>query len=134
MSAVPVRAPSRVGVPLRNAPTRSPLRVVPAPALERGRAPFVLLCMVVLLGALLGTLLLNTAMAQGEYRRHALQTELALSAQAQQRMLTELELLAAPEHLTRAAAELGMVQASRVGYLRLADGVVLVDPGPARAD
>ena len=130
--AIPVRFPAQVGVP-RDATPRPRLRVVPPPAHTRTRVPFVVLCMSALASALLGTLLLNTSMAQGGYQRDALQTRLAASAQSQQQLLSELELAASPEQLTVAASAIGMVQAPSGGYLRLSDGAVLGSPAPAGA-
>lgn len=109
------------------------LRVVRAPAHARTRVPFVVLCMAILVSALLGALVLNTSMAQGEYERYALQTRLAQSAQAEQQMLSQLEESAAPAQLAAAAAALGMVPTTTGGYLRLADGAVLGNPVPAGA-
>lgn len=130
MSAV--HAPLPVRRPEAPAP-RPRLRVVAAPEQPRTRVPFVLLCIAVLVAAMLGALLLNTSMAQGEYERRALQARLVQSVQAQQQMLSDLERAGSPAELARAADELGMVPATG-GYLRLADGVVLGDPSPAGAD
>lgn len=125
-------APRPTTAPAPAAP-RPRLRVVRAPAQARTRVPFVVLCMSILVSALLGALVLNTSMAQGEYERYALQTRLAQSAQSQQQMLSELEQTAAPAQLAAAAAALGMVPTSTGGYLRLSDGAVLGNPAPAGA-
>ncbi|WP_199423743.1 hypothetical protein [Actinotalea solisilvae] len=137
-SAVPVarpgrpsRDPSTSGSPRRDVPPR--LRVVRAPAQARTRAPFVVTCMALLAGSLLGALLLNTSMAQGEYERFALQSRLAESAQVQQRITTELRLAESSAQLAAAASALGMVPTTHGAYLRLADGAVLGDPVPAGA-
>ena len=71
--------------------------------------PFVALCMAVLGASLLGVLLLNTSMAQGEYERYGLATRLAQSAQQQQELVTELDQAAAPARLAQRAKALGMV-------------------------
>ncbi|KGM08317.1 hypothetical protein [Cellulomonas bogoriensis] len=125
--------PVPAGRPQRATESTSPprLRVVRPPAQSRSRAPFVLLCMGVLAASLLGTLLLNTAMAQGEYERFSLQTRLATSAQNQQELAEAIAVAESPEQLSRAARELGMVPSGDRGYLRLADGAVLGDPTPA---
>ena len=130
--ATPVRAAPR-RVPTPAAAPRPRLRVVRAPAHARTRVPFVVLCMAVLVASLLGALVLNTSMAQGEYERFALQTRLAQSAQAQQDMRSQLEQAAAPAQLAAAASALGMVLTTTGGYLRLADGAVLGNPAPAGA-
>ncbi|MBC7290116.1 MAG: hypothetical protein H5T83_02110 [Actinotalea sp.] len=113
---------------------RPRLHVVRAPEQARTRTPFVVLCMGVLAASLLGTLLLNTAMAQGEYDRFALQTELTRAAQEEQRLAGEKARLESPAHIAEAAAAMGMVPSSGGGYLRLADGAVLGDPTPAGVD
>lgn len=130
--AATVRAAPRPA-PAPAAAPRPRLRVVRAPAHARTRVPFVVLCMAVLVASLLGALVLNTSMAQGEYARFALQTRLAQSAQAQQDMRSQLEHAAAPAQLAAAASSLGMVPTTTGGYLRLADGAVLGSPAPAGA-
>lgn len=132
MSAVRATAVRTAPQPLPVSQPAPRLRVVRAPAHARTRVPFVVLCMSVLVGALLGALLLNTSMAQGEYQRFDLQNRLAQSAQAQQQMRTELQHAASPAELAQRAGSLGMVP-SGGAYLRLADGAVLGDPTPARA-
>lgn len=112
---------------------RARLEVVRPPAQGRTRVPFVLLCMAVLASSLLGALVLNTAMAQGEYERQDLQSRLAESVQVSQRLAGELERAASPAELSRAAGALGMVPTTHGGYLRLSDGAVLGDPVPAGA-
>jgi hypothetical protein len=125
-------APGRSVPP--EAPSRPRLHVVRAPAHARTRTPFVVLCMGVLAASLLGTLLLNTAMAQGEYDRFALQTELTRAAQEEQRLAGEQARLESPAEIAAAAARRGMVPSTGGGYLRLADGAVLGNPTPAGAD
>ncbi|MDO8107422.1 hypothetical protein Q6348_09460 [Isoptericola sp. b441] len=126
-----VRAPARPVPRPAPAPPRPRLRVVPAPHRARTRVPFVVLCMVVLAASLLGVLLLNTAMAQGEYERYGLATRLAQAAQRQQELVTQLDQAAAPAELARRAQALGMVPSTTGGYLRLSDGAVLGTPTPA---
>lgn len=140
VSAVPVRwagaaAPAQPpAVPPRPAAPEAPrLQVVRAPAHRRTRVPFVVTCIGVLVVAMVATLLLNVAMAQGEYERFALQSRLAQSAQSQERLTAELESAAAPANLAAAATSLGMVRSTGGGYLRLADGVVLGAAAPAGA-
>jgi hypothetical protein len=127
--AVPRRAPA----PTPAGSPRPRLRVVRAPSQTRTRVPFVLLCMAILVSALLGALILNTSMAQGEYERFDLQTRLAQAAESQQQMRSQLETAAAPSQLAAAAAALGMVPSTTGGYLRLSDGAVLGAPTPAQA-
>ncbi len=131
--SAPARAPrpARTSATGRTQPESSRLHLVPPPARHRARVPFVMLCMGVLATALLTVLLLNTAMAQGEYERYGLATRLAQSAQRQQELVTRLDEVAAPARLAARARALGMVPSATGGYLRLSDGVVLGDPSPA---
>ena len=62
------RAPAR-----RVAPPQ-PLRVVPAAVGHPGNGVFAALCMTLLCGGLVGLLMLNTAMAEGSFTLHNLQS------------------------------------------------------------
>lgn len=115
------------------APAEPWLRVVATPAQARTRVPFVLLCMAVLAAALLGALLLNTSMAQGEYERQELQARLVEATQGEEQVLADLAHAESSDQLASAARALGMVPTTTGGYLRLADGVVLGSPAPAVA-
>jgi hypothetical protein len=118
---------------------------VPTPTQAR-RAPFVILLLVLLAGALIGLLLLNTASAQDSFRLHALQDE-DVTLQQQQNALTNIaDGLDNPATLASRAAALGLVPggppqflprgvpipkaAIRVGNLIYAPGVVKVTPPP----
>lgn len=135
-AVAPVPAPVRPARPAAPVPTpaaRPRLHVVRTPDHARTRVPFVVLCMGVLASSLLAALLLNTTMAQGEYERFALQSRLAQSTQAHQRLAGELERAASPAHLAQAATALGMVPTTHAAYVRLSDGAVLGNPVPAGA-
>lgn len=139
MSAVPASALPQSIPPLRrplptpapDGPRASRLHVVRPPVRSRTRTPFVVTCMSVLVASLLGTLVLNTAMAQGEYERAALQARLVESAQVQESLVVDLERRSSPAHIEAAARALGMVPSPGSGYLRLSDGVLLGEPVPA---
>lgn len=126
-------APAVPTAPQGPRPSRPRLHVVRPPAHQWTRVPFVVLCMGVLVAAMLGTLLLNTSMAKGEYDRFELESTLARSAQSQQEITEELERRSSAPELAAMADALGMVPAAGAGYVRLADGVVLGDPRPAGA-
>ena len=74
--------------PQRRTAAPQPLRVVPARAGQPGSAMFAALCMLLLIGGLMGLLMLNTSMAEGSFTLHRLQatsgeltdTEQALTA------------------------------------------------------
>lgn len=124
----PRQAPSRVGAPA----SKPRLKLVRAPAHERTRVPFVLLCIGILAGALLGALLLNTSMARGAYEAHDLTQRLATLARDEQSLSTALDAKASPPQLAAQAQALGMVQAPSLAFLRLSDGAVLGTPSAAK--
>ncbi len=126
MSAV--RATARPAAPLVRRPK---LRIVHAPAAARSRVPFLLLCVVLLGGAMLVALMLNTTMAATAYEIHSTELELAKLSQTNQELATEVDELAAPARLADRASDLGMVRSAEVSFLRLADHAVI---GPAVED
>ena len=97
------------------------LRLVQAPIQARSRAPFVLTCIAILAASLLGTLVLNTAMADGSYEAQRIKRELAVQAQVTDRYRAELDALTSPQSLAAQARALGMVQVANPGILRLSD-------------
>jgi len=120
MSAL--RAPATPGT--RPAPgRRAPLTSLPGGAADRGRrldavraplqatsgVPFLVLCALVLAGALLAALLLNTSMARGSYEAARLQAEVGRVAQDVQ--TSQEQLRAAEASLADRATKLGMVPA-----------------------
>lgn len=122
MSALPVRVP-RLRRP-ENQAWRPRLRIVRAPSPARSRLPFLLLCLTILGGALLGALALNTAMATGAYEIRDRQTELAALTESEQQLAGELDSLSSPGRLAQTATRLGMEPAAGLSYITLADGTV----------
>ncbi|MBI9115471.1 hypothetical protein [Sanguibacter suaedae] len=116
-------------------PTTAPprLRLVQAPEQARSRAPFVLLCMAILGAALLGTLVLNTAMADGSYEAASLQRELAQQAEVSDNLKAQLDERTSPQALAGRAQELGMVQFANPGILSLSDQTIHGGAGGAGA-
>lgn len=123
--AAPVPAPDRS----RSAAPR--LRLVRAPLETRTRVPFVLFCIAVLVGALLGALVLNTSMAGGAYQAQRLQSQLAAQARIEQDLDTQLRAHEATAALAASATALGMVQSPGPAFLRLSDGAVVGLAAPA---
>ncbi|WP_402467970.1 hypothetical protein [Isoptericola aurantiacus] len=135
MSAL--RAPA--AVPRRGAPTprRAPLRAldggagrrfdsVRAPLQATSGVPFLMLCGLLLVGALLAALLLNTSMARGSYEMARLQREAGLVAQDVQEVQANLR--SAEATLPDRAEDLGMVPAQEITLLSVADGAVVTGP------
>lgn len=90
--------------------------------------PFVALCLTILVGAMLGALLLNTAMAATAYEMQEQRIELARLSEHQQILTQQVERRGAPGALAAAATELGMERGEGTSYLRLEDGAIA---GPA---
>ncbi|WP_375475082.1 septum formation initiator family protein [uncultured Jatrophihabitans sp.] len=101
-----------------------------------GRLPFALLVLGLLVGGLALLLVLNTASAANELRRHTLAVQDVSVAAMVQQLANEVAASAAPGNLAAAAAQLGMVPAHDPAFLVLEpDGSVglLGHPGPATA-
>ncbi|ANC30546.1 hypothetical protein [Isoptericola dokdonensis] len=136
MSALraPAVLPARRGEPT---PRRAPLRAldggagrrldaVRAPLQATSGVPFMVLCALVLAGALLAALLLNTHMARGSYEMSRLQREAGLVAQDVQEVQADLR--SAEASLPDQAARLGMVPAEDVTMFSVVDGKIVPEP------
>ena len=131
-SYAPARRPSApVPAPDRSRAAAPRLRLVRAPEQTRTRVPFVLFCIAVLVGALLGALVLNTSMADGAYQAQRLQIQLAAQARTEQDLNTQLRAHEATGALAASASALGMVPSAGPAFLRLSDGAVVGAPTPA---
>jgi hypothetical protein len=97
------------------------------------RAPFVLLVLTLLVGGLVTLLLLNTALAQGAFVVHDLESRSAQLADREQALQQEVAVEASPARLAKRAKRLGMVPSENPVFLRTSDGRVLGVPQPAAA-
>ncbi|HZK04878.1 MAG TPA: hypothetical protein VFC82_03415 [Actinomycetaceae bacterium] len=124
---------ARATAPLQTpAPTtqRAPrLQVIRAPETNRSLLPFFLICAAILVAALVGALLLNTAMAVSSYRMHAQQVELTQLKERQAEMTASLESLGSPASLRDSAARIGMVPSEGTVYLSVASRSILGEAG-----
>ncbi len=112
-------------------PPRPTLRVVAAPATDRGRQAFIVCCLLLLVGGLLSLLLINTALAQGSFTLHDLQNTSDELGDRQQSLRHDIAVQAAPERLAARAVSLGMVPSDTAAFLRLSDGKLLGVAHPA---
>jgi hypothetical protein len=80
-------------------------------------------------GSLGAVLLLNTSMAGGAYERRALKIEIAELNEQRALVATQLERNASPSALADQAQALGMRPASVLGFVSLADSVVIEEKG-----
>ena len=120
------RPSSRV-VPVR----QRALRMVPQRRSSAPRAPFVVVVVALLAAGLLGLLVLNTVLAQDAFRLHVLQKQGMVLAGQELSLQREVEARRAPGNLAARATELGLVAGGPPAFLRLSDGVVLGQAGPA---
>ncbi len=132
---LPVRpgGAARPSAPGRSGTSRRPptLRVLPTPRRRLARAPFVGVVVALLAAGLLGLLTLNTVLAQGSFRLHALQVEAKQLGDREQVVRAEVDALQAPGALGARAQAMGMVPGGPPVFLRLPDGVVLGNAAPA---
>lgn len=105
--------------------SRPHLRAVAAPEQARSLAPFAWTCILIIVGALVGVLLLNTTMAEGAYERRDLKIEIANLHQERSQLITELEANSSASRLAEAAAALGMEKSQTQGFVSLREGSVL---------
>ncbi|HEU5007769.1 MAG TPA: hypothetical protein VFT67_12405 [Jatrophihabitantaceae bacterium] len=107
----------------------------PAPK-HAPRVPFALLMVALVVGGLATLLVLNTASAANELKRHDLTAKDADVAAKVEQLRNEVAASQAPGNLARVAAQLGMVPAGNPAFLQIAaDGKVRVlgSPAPASA-
>lgn len=117
--------PTRTATPEPRRSWRPRLHVVRNPAPAWSLVPYLLLCVAILLGALVGALIINTHMAVTAYEIHDSQRELNRAREAGTSLVQEVEEAGAPLTLHRRATELGMTPAEGVGFISLTDGTVL---------
>lgn len=130
MSALPDQSVLSIAAPTPTpASTHRPvLQVVSAPEPARSLVPYVMLLVVILMGAMVGALFLNTSMAQTSFEIQSKQLELQQMQRHEASLRGEVETAASPGSLQSAATELGMVPAAEVGHLDLASKSVLATP------
>lgn len=118
--------------PVRSLPGARPvtdgrphLRAVAAPEQARSLAPFAWTCLLIIIGALVAVLLLNTTMAEGAYERRDLKIEIANLHQERSRLISELEANSSASRLAEAATAMGMEKSQTQGFVSLREGSVL---------
>lgn len=107
----PGRTPAR-RVAAGEAPSRPRLRVVPAPRRRAPRAPFVVLIIALLGGALLSVLVVNTQRAQDAFTLTSLQKHNAQLSDQMQTLRAEVQKDQTPATIASRAAAIGMVAGS----------------------
>jgi Flp pilus assembly protein TadG len=107
---------------------RARLTVVPRRRTAVGRAPFLALVSMLLLGGVVGLLLFNTSMQQASFATTALEQQSTRLAAREQSLSMDLDRLRNPQRIAGAAQKLGMVQACSPAFLALDTGKVTGAP------
>ncbi len=112
----------------RPSSARPRFSVITTPQASASSLAYFVLCGAVLVAALVGSLLLNTAMAVASHRIHDQQAQLTLLNETQADLTAHLESLGSPSVLRDQAASLGMVPAGTTVFLSLESGTVVGAP------
>lgn len=131
MSQQPISTRSPLPAPPRSAPTRPALRVVTTPPRQAGRAPFVVLCSLLMSLGLMALLALNLSLASGSYALHDITARAEVLRAEQSELEEQVALQQTPARLAARATELGMVASGTPAYLRLTDGAIIGTATPA---
>ncbi len=119
----------------RPAPARPPaLRLLPAPAPNLSRGPFIVLILALVILGTIGLLVLNTVIAADSFRAEELVQRNAELAVAEQELRRQVADGLAPEALAEAARDLGMIPAGAPGFVIVGpDGAILIQGTPVPA-
>jgi len=101
------------------------LRLAPLPRRRTGRLVYLSVCLVVLVGALVAVLSINTALAKGAFEIHQLEGDLADFEAEATKLEEQLAGQTVPAKLAAKAAEQGMVPAPQASYILLQEGKIV---------
>lgn len=125
-------APVPAHVPQLAEPKRRiTLSVVPGLATRR-RVPFMLLIAGIMLAAVIGMLVLNISMANGQYSVVGLKGQERSLSQENEALRQEVNFLQAPQNVAKKAAKLGMVEPGVPAAIDLTTGKVTGKATPAK--
>ena len=110
---------------------RQPLSVVPRRVPRRSRVSTVVMCALALAAALVGILLLNVQITQGQYQLTELTGQERALSQENEALTQDIEANSAPQNLAARANDLGMVPAQDVGSINVDTGDVTPPSAPA---
>lgn len=109
---------------------RTTLSLVPSLA-KRRRAPFMVLIVSIMLAAVIGMLVLNITMANGQYSVVGLKNQERALSQENEALRQEANYLQAPQNVAKKAAKLGMIEPGVPAAIDLATGQVTGKATPA---
>lgn len=106
-------------------PARPPLTRTRTPGPRRPRAPFILLLVGLLCGALVCLLFISTTLAEGSYRITSLQQQNANLAKQEQLLTQQVAQASSPAQIAREAEEFGMRPNPRLQFINVKTGKVV---------
>lgn len=110
--------------PQTPARTRTPLAMVAPRAAKRRKAPFVLLCLLLIGGVVASVLAMNVSVARTQYQLVEMRNHEKDLTQSNEALIADLNNKKAPQNLAAAAAKLNMVPAGQPGTVDLDSGKV----------
>ena len=112
---------------------RVSLRVVPAAIEGTGTGAFAAACLAVLVTGLLALLVLHTQLTQGSFTLHDLKNKSGALTDASLELNRSLDQQRSPANLAAKARAQGMVPATSMAFIRLAEGTIVgvAQPAPA---
>lgn len=119
--AQPASKPARPARPAR--PASRPLARTSLP--RQKRAPFILLLVGLLGGALVSLLVISTTLAQGSYRITSLQQQNASLAKQEQLLIQQVAQASSPAEIAQEAEDLGMRPNPALQFINLKTGKVV---------
>jgi hypothetical protein len=117
--------PARPARPASKPASRPPLARTRIPGPRQRRAPFILLLVGLLGGALVSLLVISTTLAQGSYRITSLQQQNASLAKQEQLLTQQVAQASSPAKIAQEAEDLGMRPNPALQFINLRTGKVV---------
>jgi cell division protein FtsL len=123
--ARPASKPAKPAKPARQPASRPPLARNRTQGPRQKRAPFILLLVGLLGGALVSLLVISTTLAQGSYRITSLQQQNASLAKQEQLLTQQVAQASSPAKIAQEAEDLGMRPNPALQFINLRTGKVV---------
>jgi cell division protein FtsL len=121
----PAQPASKPAKPASKPASRPPLARTRTQGPRQKRAPFILLLVGLLGGALVSLLVISTTLAQGSYRITSLQQQNASLAKQEQQLTQQVAQASSPAKIAQEAEDLGMRPNTALQFINLKTGKVV---------
>ena len=121
----PASKPAKPAKPASRPASRPPLARTRTQGPRQKRAPFILLLVGLLGGALVSLLVISTTLAQGSYRITSLQQQNASLAKQEQLLIQQVAQASSPAKIAQEAEDLGMRPNPALQFINLKTGKVV---------